>query len=68
MGNRISMAEYGKLAAQVLNLPRKTRNMLETALFEKRSAEDMAKYDDEHGLGVWQEQAKKATEDKTNTQ
>jgi len=40
---KITMAEYGTLAASVLNLPRKTRDILEGALAKKRAAEDAAK-------------------------
>ncbi len=60
MGNKITMAEYGKLAAQVLNLPRKTRYMLESLLAEKRN-EDA---NDDVGKTYKQNTPKKATEAK----
>lgn len=40
---KISMSQYGELAAEVLAKPRRVRVMLEEALRKKRLAEDAAK-------------------------
>jgi len=40
---KLTMEEYGKIAASVLSLPRKNRDMLMRALIEKAGREDTAK-------------------------
>ena len=37
---KLTMEQYGKVAAEVLGLPRMNRDMLERALVAKREAED----------------------------
>jgi len=40
---KVTTEEYGKVAAMVLSLPRKNRDMLERALVAKREKEDADK-------------------------
>jgi hypothetical protein len=43
MGSKMTMEQYGKLAAGILNIPRKQRDMLARALEDKRREEDAKK-------------------------